>query len=184
MSERLLVGLATVFDRPSADRVKTRWPASAFQRFTDLSPAIPVKLDHKAIVTAYSNGQIITSIGRTLDYAILPDSGSTPAGLLTLARLDAGDLGDGLLAQVRRGLGPWTGGHRWGFSVHAAILDGDHSNVREAWPTELSLTTKPAFEDALVLASGADALRVWELLTGRPHNGSHSPQAPTEGGSA
>jgi hypothetical protein len=168
--DRLLItGLATVFDQPGLGGTPP-WPAKAFQRFVDLSTSVPVKLDHLPIAMAYSNGQIITSVGRAFDFAIVPEA-STPAGLLAMARLDEGDLGDALLAEIRRGLQPWAE-QRWALSVGGKERSGPAGQL--VWPLELSLTRDPAYPDALILAVGADAARVFELLAGRPPHGAHS----------
>jgi hypothetical protein len=107
-SDRWLVGLATVFDVPSDDHKRTRWPASAFRAFAQLETAIPLKINHDPVTLVYDElGRVrfTNSVGRAVDFALV-DEGTTPAGLLALARLDEGGLGDSLLGEVRRGLPP------------------------------------------------------------------------------
>jgi hypothetical protein len=47
----------------------------------------------------------------------------------------------------------------WAMSIGALTAEG------KVLPTEVSLTSTPGFEDAHVLAVGADALATWKLLT-------------------
>jgi hypothetical protein len=169
---RLLVGLATVFDQPGLDGTPP-WPASAFRRFVALETAIPLKVGHQSVAAIYSSGQVVTSVGRAFDFAIVPEA-STPPGLLALARLDEGGLGDSLLGEIRRGLKPWAE-RRWALSVGGWEYDGHHGHL--VLPRELSLTQTPAYPDALILAVGADAARVFELFAGRPAHGAHSSKA-------
>ena len=83
-------------------------------------------------------------------------------GLLTLIELDQRDWPDAILADIRRYLGdqePWL--PRWRRSLGAQHLPGEI-----VLPDELSLTMRPGFADALVLATGEAALSRWQLLTG------------------
>jgi hypothetical protein len=171
-SDRLLVGLATVFGQRGLGGIPP-WPAEAFRRFVVLETAVPLKVGHLPVAAIYNSGQVVTSVGRAFDFAIVPEA-STPPGLLALARLDEGSLGDSLLAEIRRGLKPWAE-RRWALSVGGWEYDGHHGHL--VLPRELSLTQTPAYPDALILAVGADAARVFELLAGRPAHGAHSSKA-------
>jgi len=110
--DRLLVGLATVFGQPGLGGIPP-WPAEAFHRFVGLETAIPLKVSHQPIATIYSNGQVVTSVGRAFDFAIVPEA-STPAGLR------AGDRRP--LRRAGRAQGG-AGGLRAGpASVHGAVV--------------------------------------------------------------
>jgi hypothetical protein len=162
--DRLICGLATVFGQPPEGPDRRPWDADAFRSFVQLGSPVPVKLDHAPVI---QQGGMLQAVGRTLDHALV-EQGTTPPGLLILAQLD-GEIGDSLVGDIRRTLHPWAAASApWGLSVRAAILEAEGSAaILEAWPAEVSLTRRPAFPDALVLAAGAEARSAWELLTGR-----------------
>jgi hypothetical protein len=167
-ADRLLCGLATRFDQPGLDGTPP-WPASAFRRFVDLKLGVPLRVDHRSTPTLVQVGNALVnrpveSVGTVRRFAAVGE-GTTPAGLLCLAELDPGDPGDALLWDLQRGLDPRSGARPWGLSVGGYGVEYGGA-IEQVLPREISLTTDPAWPDALVLAVGADALRTWELLTG------------------
>jgi hypothetical protein len=85
-------------------------------------------------------------------------------GLLCLAELDYADgWGDSLLHDIDSILRQRWLPAAWATSVGAYLTED------AVLPYELSLTRRPAFEDARVLAVGVDALATWELVTEAPN---------------
>ena len=81
-------------------------------------------------------------------------------GLLVLAEIDhAEGYGDSVLSELRSSLGIWAGRTVWGLSVGVHLVDG------LVIPYEISITSRPAFPDAKVLAVGQEAVDTFELLT-------------------
>lgn len=160
--DRLVCGLATVFD--VASRNGGSWSAEAFSRWLELDSGLSMRVEHdsvrrpaQAVLTDAAllmyPGTEHVSVGRWSRFAAVA-SGSTPAGLLALGEVDTGTVGDGVLGAVRDGtlcglsLGAWR--------------DDDH-----VVPYECSLTTSPAYDQALILGTGAAAARVFEMLAGQ-----------------
>jgi hypothetical protein len=84
--------------------------------------------------------------------------------LLCLAEIDFADgWGESLLHDITSILHQKWLPAVWGMSVGAYLTED------AVLPYEVSLTRRPAFDDARVLAVGADALATWELLTEAPN---------------
>jgi hypothetical protein len=80
--------------------------------------------------------------------------------LSCLAELEYADgWGDSLLHDIRSVLSQRWLPAAWGMSIGALVKDG------AVLPIKVSLTRTPAYEDALLLGIGADALTTWEMLT-------------------
>jgi hypothetical protein len=149
--DRQIVGVATIFNQRAYGG--TLWEPAEFGRWLAMEMAIPVRLDHGAILD--SSG-VILDIGRAGPFAII----ERPVfGLLALLELDEGDWQDALLEDVRQHLeSPYL--KPYGLSLGAHRLRGE-----VCLPYELSLTQQPGFPDALVLGVGLMAQAVWDLLT-------------------
>jgi hypothetical protein len=166
---RLLCGLATVFDAPSSDG--TRWSAESFARWLELSSGLEMRLSHGAVHRVgqmvqlpsgqiqFQPGTLQTSVGRWFRFAAVT-AGSTPAGLLALGGVDSGTVGDGVLGAVRDGT-------LSGLSLGADVWHDQHGDAELVVPTECSLTSSPAFEQALVIGTGQAAVNVFEMLSGQ-----------------
>jgi hypothetical protein len=83
-------------------------------------------------------------------------------GILALAEIDHADgWGDSVLQDIKSILSQRWLPAAWGFSI--AVYPAEDMSM--VVPFELSLTKRPAFEDARILAVGDEALEVWSLLT-------------------
>jgi hypothetical protein len=81
-------------------------------------------------------------------------------GILALAEIDCADgWGDSVLADIKSILSQRWLPAAWAMSI--AVYPAEDMAV----PFELSLTKRPAFEDAKILGVGDEALEVWSLLT-------------------
>jgi hypothetical protein len=90
-------------------------------------------------------------------------------GLLLLAEVDEGRWGNALLKDVQQHQDQqWLPPYEFSFGV--PMLPGE-----AALPCKLSLTTRPAFTEAKVLAVGPAAMSRWRLLTGVPHERARRP---------
>lgn len=155
-TDRLLCGFATLFGvRSPSDPWVLR--SEHFARFVRADAAVPLRVDHDGVVTRRG---VLLDIGAVRRFACV----TTPAeGLLSLAQVAEGDIGDNILHEINDGLrSTWGPGCTWGMSVAA----GKHAEDSTSWwVTEVSLTREPAIEGARILAVGMEALRTWELLT-------------------
>ena len=149
---REFTGLATVFDEPPED-----WAADAFRPWVELGLGLPMQLDHDVVI--FPSGGI-KEVGKVTDTALLPETSTHPAGLLVLGHLYPGPVGDAVIEGVRS---PYPDGRQWGLSIAAAILH-EGASVELAVPFEVSVTLKPVYEQALVLAVAERARVVWDLL--------------------
>jgi hypothetical protein len=149
--ERQIVGVATIFGQRAHGG--TLWDPVEFERWLAMEMAVPVRLDHGAILD--SRGGIL-DIGRAGPFAII----QRPVhGLLALLELDPGPWQDALLADLRRHLeSPYL--RPYGLSIGAHRLRGE-----VCLPYEISLTQQPGFADALVLDVGPQSQDTWSLLT-------------------
>jgi hypothetical protein len=127
------------------------WHREEFDAWLRLEMAVPLRLDHGALLDPRGG---LWSIGtaRMFQPVRVPVEDQHIDGLLTLIEMDQGDWPDAILADIRRHLAaPWLPG--WGLSLGAQHLPGEI-----VLPDELSLTMRPGFADALVLATGEAAL--------------------------
>lgn len=158
-TDRLLCGFATLFGVSSpSDPWVLR--SEDFARFVRADVGVPLRVDHGGLVTRRG---VLLDIGAVRRFACV----TTPAdGLLCLAQVAEGDIGDNILHEINDGLrSTWGPGCSWGMSVAA----GKHAEDSTSWwVTEVSLTHEPAIEGARILAAGAEALRTWELLIEQP----------------
>jgi hypothetical protein len=156
--DRLVCGVATIFDEPSRNDGRA-WSVDDFAAFLGLETAIPLLLDHGPIVHTWG---ITDRLGMVRGFFPIV---SPVRGLLTMAEVDyAGGAGDSVLTDIRSILSQRWLPAAWGMSVGAWVEEGT------VVPYEVSLTRKPAFESARVLAAGPQALDTWELLTGSPYD--------------
>jgi hypothetical protein len=138
---RLLCGFATVFDEDAVDGRRAHMSFEFRALLGDF--VLPLWVNHFPQLTSAHQG-----VGRTLRFAmVLKPPNGIPRGLLMLAAFDANPYGDSALEVVRNG------------QFSGLSLGG---NGRP----EVSLTDRPAYENARVLGVGQDAASVWELLTG------------------
>jgi hypothetical protein len=153
--DRLIVGMATVFGQPGQDGSKP-WRAETFADFLALEVAVPLRIDHGPLIDGRG---MIDNLGTVRRFAAVTEP---VAGLLCVAEIDhAGGYGDSILRDINSILRQLWMPAGWGMSLGAWVTE----DIDAAMPYEVSVTRHPAFEDALVLAVGADALNVWELLT-------------------
>ncbi len=115
---------------------------------------IPLLVDHGPLINSWG---VTPSVGTARWFAPV----TYPVrGLLCLAEIDFADgWGVSLLHDITSILHQKWLPAVWGMSVGAYLTED------AVLPHEVSLTRRPAFEDARVLAVGADALSTWELLT-------------------
>jgi hypothetical protein len=150
--DRALVGVATVFNQRS--RNGWFWSAAAFKDFLGLETAVPLRVDHGPLI---SHRGVIMNVGTVRHFA---EISSPVRGLLVLAEVDHSEgWGDSLLVDIGSILSQRWLPAAWGMSI------GAHVTEDTVLPYEVSVTRNPAFEDALVLGVGADALATWEILT-------------------
>jgi hypothetical protein len=149
--DRLVCGIATCFDVRSETGIQ--WSAGQFQGFVDHGMAVPLLFEHEPIIA--SSG-FIPEIGvaRRFEPVSYPSR-----GLLCLAEVKWADgWGDSILRDIRSVLSQQWLPSVWSFSVSALIAEAG-----EIWIEEVSITRKPAFSDARILACGPDALQTWEF---------------------
>jgi hypothetical protein len=159
--ERLVCGLATLFDVPAGDDGLT-WRAADFADFVSAGAGVPMLVDHRLPLEPSE------ALGTWFGFAVLAE-GTTPAGLLAIGEFGHTPAGEGWLRMLGETVRWWDPRDPppWGLSVRA----GDASEAGDGsrrWLTEVSLTRKPAWSDARVLGVGEHAASVWELLTGNP----------------
>jgi hypothetical protein len=153
---RLVCGVATCFSVRSSTGI--HWTREQFQEWFDLGMALPVLHDHLPIidlrgwVVTIGNARLFEPVGLLVD-------GFPLDCLLCLVEVDYSPWGDSVLAELRSSLAIWSGRSRWGFSIGAHHFDD------MVVPFELSITSRPSFSDAKILAVGGEALETWELLT-------------------
>ena len=149
--DRLVVGIATCFDVRSKNGFE--WSAQQFQEFLDHGVPVPLLFEHEPIVV--SSG-FIPQIGLARRFEPV----SYPVrGLLCLAEVQWADgWGDQVLQDIKSVLSQQWLPSAWGFSIGAAI-----GETGEIWIEEVSITRKPGFADARILACGPDALQTWEF---------------------
>ena len=149
--DRAVCGIATVFDVRSENGFE--WSADQFQVFVSDGMAVPLLFEHEPIIV--SSG-FIPQIGVARRFE--PVSYPVP-GLLCLAEIqEANGWGDSILRDIRSVLSQQWLPSAWGFSVGARI-----GETGEIWIEEVSITRKPAFRDARILACGPDALQTYQF---------------------
>jgi hypothetical protein len=153
--ERLVVGFACSFDVPTEGR-DLPWSAWQLRKFLDSGLGLPLKVEHGR-PEVFPNGTILDTFGTAFRFAVVEADENRPSGLLTLVELDRGEVGYGWLQEFRDR--PWA----WGLSLGAWVVDGV-----EVMPYEISIVAHPAFEFARILATGHEALRIWDLLASEP----------------
>jgi hypothetical protein len=159
ITERLICGVATIFGQRAHDgRV---WYREEFDAFLRMEMAVPVRLDHGAILDSHGG---IMSIGRAWGFrpVSVPVADRHIDGLLALAVLDSGPWQDAILRDIQQHLDQ-PALPPWGFSFGARRIPNE-----SCLPHELSLTQRPGYADALILATGEDAMITWRLLTEAP----------------
>jgi hypothetical protein len=120
--------------------------------------ALPLRVNH-SMLAIERGGLVITNVGTCRMFATVKEPRD---GLLTLAEIDDGPWGDALLEDVRRHMGQeWM--PAYGLSIACQEIPGEM-----VLPFEVSLTTRPSFSDAKVLAIGEAAMTTWNLLTEAP----------------
>jgi hypothetical protein len=151
---RLLCGYATVYDQPRRDDGRS-WSAEQFEEFVALEIGVPLRVDHGPL---FDRHNVIMSIGKCRRFA----SVTHPVpGLLMLAEVGCvGTYGDQLLhdLEVQRSQSWLPAG--WRFSIGALVSEGGL-----VIPHEVSITSRPAYDAAVILEVGDGALSTWELLT-------------------
>lgn len=155
--DRLICGLATLFGTMAHSGVF--WTARMFEGWLR-SPitALPLRVNH-SMLAIERDGLVITNVGTCRMFATVKEPRD---GLLTLAEIDDGPWGDALLEDVRRHMGQeWM--PAYGLSIACQEIPGEM-----VLPFEVSLTTRPSFSDAKVLAIGEAAMTTWNLLTEAP----------------
>jgi hypothetical protein len=159
--DRLICGLAAPYEQPAVDD-GTVWPQDSLRCFAESAIELPLKWSHAfAYVPAPRRfgsyvgvvQEPLDTIGRAFRFASVTGEGWS--GMLALAEVDEGDWHDGLLAMIRR-------------REVTGLSLGSDATVDFAWPTELSIGLKPAFDSARIVGVGEAALSRWELLTGEP----------------
>jgi len=158
--ERLICGLATVFDAPSANG-GGYWQAHHFADFVKSCMAVKMLDSHRPPI---GDDEVL---GSWRAFAVV-EAGSTPAGLLTIGEFGHSAYGQARLNELSASNAPWGDPkpwEAWGLSVTAGDVSEAGDGTRR-WLTEVSLTTKPAYADARVLGVGPYAGDVWRLLTG------------------
>ena len=155
--DRLICGVATCFNAMA--RGGTFFTARMFDEWLSTNPlALPLRVGH-SVLAIEPNGLVITDVGAARLFASVKEP---VRGLLTLCEVAPGHWGDALLEDVQRHQDqPWL--PPYGFSLGCHVVPGE-----AVLPYEVSLTTRPAFSDAKVVAVGPDALQVWDLLTEGP----------------
>jgi hypothetical protein len=155
--DRLLCGYATLFGTMAHGGVF--WTARMFAGWLNGSiTALPLRVNH-SVLAIERNGLVITDVGACRMFAPITEP---RAGLLTLAEIADGPWGDALLEDVKRHLDQKYL-KPYGFSLGCHEIPGD-----AVLPYECSLTTRPSFTDAKVLAVGPGAMTTWQLLTQAP----------------
>jgi hypothetical protein len=153
--DRVIVGLATVFDQPCQND-GTTWAVEQFADFLGLETALPLMINHDLIISSWGVLSHIGTVRRfaAVDYPV--------PGLLALALVDEDvhGVGDSILHDVQSILSQRWLPAAWGVSIGYRAADNG-----AVLPHEVSLTKRPAFADARVLGAGEDALNTWELLT-------------------
>jgi hypothetical protein len=155
--DRLICGLATLFGTMAHSGVF--WTARMFEGWLR-SPitALPLRVNH-SMLAIERGGLVITNVGTCRMFATVKEPRD---GLLTLAEIDDGPWGDALLEDVRRHMGQeWM--PTYGLSIACQEIPGEM-----VLPFEVSLTTRPSFSYAKVLAIGEAAMTTWNLLTEAP----------------
>ncbi len=158
--ERAIVGLAAVFGEPDVSHGDV-WQARQFADFAEAHLGVDMLLEHRWPDDLDSPG----SLGTWREFAAIAE-GSTPAGLLAIGEFGHSPTAEHLLRDLSTAYDPVTGVGGWGLSVTAADASTWEDGSR-LWVKEVSLTRRPAYEQARVIAIGRHALDVWELLTGR-----------------
>jgi hypothetical protein len=127
----------------------------------DGEPRPVMRCDHNPL-SVTSRGAEPAAAGECLRFASVPAQGDFPGGLLCLAELDP-RYAQSILGGMRS-RGQWTAMSVGGVT-HG--LGGGHDDL---WLAEVSLVRAGDQADpgALVIATGADAAAVWELLAGGP----------------
>jgi hypothetical protein len=150
--DRLVCGIATGFDTRSANG--NLWSRSQWQEWLDLESSLPVLWNHGPLI---SSRGVIATIGTARRFAPIEYPVN---GLLCLAEIDdAEGNGDSVLSELRSSLGIWAGRTVWGLSVGVHLVDD------LVIPYEVSITCRPAWPDAKVLAVGQEAIETFDLLT-------------------
>jgi hypothetical protein len=112
------------------------------------------------------HGPLINSRGVIMNVGVVrgvAEISNTVNGLLILAEIDhAEGYGDGLLHDIRSILSQTWLPAVWGLSIAAHVTEDT------VLPYEISLTKRPAYENAKVLGVGEEALDTWNLLTEMP----------------
>jgi hypothetical protein len=144
--DRLICGFAAVYGEDARD-LRGPHAADEFRALlpVDESNGLRLWVDHAPVFL--SRGGVRPGVGLVLRFAEVDGRPYTPHGLLMLAAVDQDELGDSVLQVVRDG------------QFTAFSLGG---NGRP----EVSLTDRPAYENARVVGIGQDAADAWELLTG------------------
>jgi hypothetical protein len=148
--DRAVCGIATCFDVRSKNG--SEWSAADFDTFLTDGLAVPLLYDH-----GLADGWGLTP---PLGVARLFEPVSYPIpGLLVLAEVQWADgFGDAILRDIRSVLSQTWLPAAWSFSIGARICEDG-----QLWLEEVSLTRKPAFADARILACGPDAQSTFEF---------------------
>jgi hypothetical protein len=154
--DRLICGLATLFNTVAHGGLF--WTRKMFTDWLSIRMAIPLRVSH-SVIAVESAGLVITDVGTARLFA--PVLEPMP-GLLTLCEVDEGRWGDALLRDVEHHQDqPWL--PPYGFSLGCHVVPGE-----AVMPYEVSLTTRPQFSDAKVIAVGREAQTIWDMLTPNP----------------
>jgi hypothetical protein len=152
---RSFVGIATEFGTPSQDG-RLLWQSEQFEQWLELETCLPIRVDHSVLIN--SSG-CIASVGRVSHFQVIEEP---TYGLLCIGQVDNDERGWGtaLLADMELQLAQRFLPAGWGLSL------GCHVYEELTLPYECSVTRRPAFQGARVLATGPESLEVYAALTG------------------
>jgi hypothetical protein len=118
---------------------------------------VPLKLNHGPIIDSWG---LTDSLGNIDHFAAVQYP--TP-GVLVLGEIgDANGFGDSILRDIQKSLSFEYFAPVWAFSI-GALWDGEDQVILR----EVSLTKRPAYRDAKVLAIGEEAPELFAMLTER-----------------
>lgn len=124
----------------------------------DLAPR-PMRVRHDPV-------SLTPQVGAWRSFRVLAADPPRPRGLLCLGEFN--EAGAGWCDELRSRLQPRWGPPKtnWGLSLGAWLLLNDDGTVAAAEPREISITSEPAIEGAVILAVAERALAWWDVLTG------------------
>lgn len=152
---RAICGIATCFD--TSPRSGKPWGAHQFDIATTLELSIPLRLNQEPTIASWGLTDSIGTVERfvSVEYPV--------PGLLILGQIgEANGFGDSILRDISKSLSFEYFDPTWSFSV-GALWDGEDQVILQ----EISLTRRPGFPAAKVLAVGDGAVELFAMLTRR-----------------